>query len=623
MIGEIPRLEALLNRSPEDWSARIRLIEEYVRWDDMDGARRLVRESPDDSPLPYELQHRLHALMTQGKAALVFFEGSDTAPLPDEPAPGDREKSVKAEEGKASASPAEPNAPETESSPEKPEPKTASGEPLTESKKPKGPIGITRVDLKKLREKRAQEQAEADSDLFLAEGEVPRPQSRQSAAPQKISALTMALLFHVCSFFLLGFIVIAIPRPNPPKLIATVVQETQIDMVPTRITRLTDPKPAAASTAPANVIASLANSSVRIPEFEKSQSVDVTAMVTGIQPTGIGVSFMGDAREMSDVNFFGISAGGKRIVFIIDATKFMLLDEKGGMFAYDKVKAEIGAMLAGLNRGTHFNILLYEGSRVVAFEETPVPGLPSNIRRAIDWLDPLNRTYEELGLVAQGGPAVQIADEIEPIQRIDLAHYVKPIQKALEWEAESIFCIGSGYYRVNQSPSVEMLEKYREELAKNPGEPGTPGEFPPGAREKWNEAIEKTREWLQKENAARAEKELPPKVVINFNQLVREITGETPPRRSGGTPGNPGARYPNQPPHTPEDIELQVKNGVSKYYREDRREPPSLHMVVFIGEDEEVDDQTKDHFKNLTRKNNGKLKILRGLAMLEDVTSKK
>jgi hypothetical protein len=43
-------------------------------------------------------------------------------------------------------------------------------------------------------------------------------------------------------------------------------------------------------------------------------------------------------------------------------------------------------------------------------------------------------------------------------------------------------------------------------------------------------------------------------------------------------------------------------------------------MVLFLGEEEEIDDTDEDHFRTLTRRNRGKLKILRGLAALKNVT---
>ena len=95
------------------------------------------------------------------------------------------------------------------------------------------------------------------------------------------------------------------------------------------------------------------------------------------------------------------------------------------------------------------------------------------------------------------------------------------------------------------------------------------------------------------------------------------VTGASPPRATGGTPSSGG--MPRLPNHTPEDTEKQIRNLVAKYYDEEGREKPSIHMVLFLGKKEKIGDY-EDHFKTLTRKNRGKLKVLRGLAELENVT---
>ena len=74
------------------------------------------------------------------------------------------------------------------------------------------------------------------------------------------------------------------------------------------------------------------------------------------------------------------------------------------------------------------------------------------------------------------------------------------------------------------------------------------------------------------------------------------------------------------PAVTPEDIEEQVAMLVKERFKAEGLDTPSVHMVLFLGEDEELADAGEDHFKNLTRKNRGKLKILRGLAALQNVT---
>jgi hypothetical protein len=75
MRADLGELYAELDRAPEDWSVRLRLIELAVGTGDFPEARRLVRSSPEsDSHLPAELQDRIHALLTgapRGKSPAV------------------------------------------------------------------------------------------------------------------------------------------------------------------------------------------------------------------------------------------------------------------------------------------------------------------------------------------------------------------------------------------------------------------------------------------------------------------------------------------------------------------------------------------------------------------------
>ncbi|MEM9282848.1 MAG: hypothetical protein AAGA96_13550 [Verrucomicrobiota bacterium] len=65
MRGDIEELYEELARSPEDWSVRIRLIQAAAHEGDLKEAKRLVRSSPGNEPLPLELQERVRALMEE------------------------------------------------------------------------------------------------------------------------------------------------------------------------------------------------------------------------------------------------------------------------------------------------------------------------------------------------------------------------------------------------------------------------------------------------------------------------------------------------------------------------------------------------------------------------------
>jgi len=602
-MSETEELLERLELTPGDWAARLALIEIAVRKGDNAFAKRLVRASPSDQPTPPEVQIRIHTLLTKGVEAPPPEAVATPVPVP-----------VPAEE----PWPAEVPQPEAGIKPESTPPRSSLEgglSALIESDLPAEPRRASSGKNAKARPAPHPDLAAVkakwenyDGGLELVALEPNDFIEAPSTAPERVSAVSMAIMLHVVVAILVGLVVVRTPLPKPPQLVVSVIHEREADLTTTRITKPNvEIKPSAAAAQSVDVISSVGTASFSVPEVETSDDLIVSSMLPGVAPLGNGMSFSAKAVDAADVNFFGLSGSGKRIVFVIDATAEMLVDEKGGMAAYDKVKTEVGVMLTTLNRGTEFNLLLYHGKQLVAFRDTPVPGLPSNIRLAIEWLDPLNRRYESLGLGNDFGPTHAVSEvEGYPIAAGDLAHYSKAIQKAMEWQAGAIFCVVSGYRGMGRAPTPEMAAK--------PASAAAAASVDPREQKAWQDAVAKTRAWLEKENAARREKELSPKVVVNFNQLVREITGATPPARR-----NAPASTPGMPPVTPEEIELQIAKLVKDRYKADGVEEPSVHMVLFLGEDEEIGTD-EDHFKNLTRKNRGKLKILRGLAALQNVT---
>ena len=64
MRAGVKELCSELEKAPEDWSIRIRLIEAAGEAGDLTEARRLVRSSPDDwRHLQVELQDRIHSIL--------------------------------------------------------------------------------------------------------------------------------------------------------------------------------------------------------------------------------------------------------------------------------------------------------------------------------------------------------------------------------------------------------------------------------------------------------------------------------------------------------------------------------------------------------------------------------
>lgn len=666
MIRDPHVLLKFLYSNPRAWPVRMALIEEFVRDGEMDRAKAMIRESPDDCPMPPDYPARIHTLMTRGVEGLAMLSplpGFEDRPTPEpeekiateptnsgggvsldevEEMEREREKSASVKEESKSLPEDRPHQYDDVCSDFEKQTATISNQGEMSLQGIKGGAGAL-VENQTIRRKSgpkppppgidkeiaAIKWEEYSGKLQLTAGAIPASVGKPSRSGDRVSAISLAVIVHLFVAVLVSLVVINTPRPNPPKLVITMPDENESDdLIVHKLTKPAEIEPSAAAMQAVNVLTSIEMSEFTLPEVEDNSMLDVTAMIDGVAELGAGMTKLSlDTHQQSDVNFFGISSGGKKIVFVIDATKPMLVDEKGGMFAYNKVKNEIGSMLANLNRGTKFNILVYSGKTVRAFREELVPGLPSNLRLAMEWLDPLNSDYDNLGLPSSFGFPIEVTDlEGLPIAAHDVAHYTKCIQKAMEWQAAAIFCISGGYQRMNRSPTPEM----RREMQKN--KPNSQPELDPADKErferdraKWQAAIERTRTWLEKENAARTEKGLAPKVVPNFNQLVTDITGATPPRgqrRITSENGNRNNGMNRLPPVNLDEIDVQLRKLVIANYLKKGKDIPSVHMVIFLGEDEDFLDSDKDHFRRIVQRNNGKMKMLRGLGALEDVTEK-
>ncbi len=435
-----------------------------------------------------------------------------------------------------------------------------------------------------------------DSDIDM---EALKPQEKANDAAQKVSALTAALAVHVAVIALLALVVIYSPLNDPPQIFANQISVDDTEVIENvKVNRVTKASAASSSSTPIFAISAPVASPVAIPEFDESESMDITVGMaqTDLGPgMSMGPTGLDDGAE-SMVNFFGIKASGRKIVFVIEAARFMLTDPKGGIPAYDKVKEDIGRILDGMNKKTGFNIVLFEGKKIASFQEDVVEASPSNVRLAMEWLNPINREYEKIG-IQEGYVTKPLRDGIEPIPVDHLAHYVKAMQRALEMDVSTVFCMTSGWVHLHNPLSERELEIW---LRRN--------KWTEKEEKEWNDGLAKAKAWLEKENAARREKGVPQRVIRDWHEILAEVFPDVPRRPSPG--------YPM------EDVEEQVKDAINTYYRDAGKTKPQLNLVWFIGDDEVRNPTVEAHLDRLTKRNRGELRILEGLAGLKNVTGK-
>ncbi len=417
---------------------------------------------------------------------------------------------------------------------------------------------------------------------------------KDSDTAQKASALTVAVLVHVAIALVLGLVVMSLPPVNPPQIVATAyTPETDEQIEEVKIVKKSQATASSAASTPTFAISSMASSPIAIPDFDDSQNVDVTLGMTA-QNLGTGMSFTQGEGDSSMVNFFGIRSSGSRIVFVIEAARFMLTDRKGGIPAFTKVKDEIAQMMAGMNRQTAFNIVIYEGKKIATFRDELVAATPSNVRQAVEWFDPVNKEFEKIG-IREGFTSKPVQSGIEPIPVNDLMHYIKAMQRALEMDVNAMFVLTSGWIHHHKPMEKREYDKWMRKRG-----------WGKKQEEEWRDALVKAKAWLTKENAERKKKDIPQRVIRDWHEIVAEIL--------------PNVQRKPGPGYEMEEVEDQVKNSVSMYYRAKGKPRPKINVVWFIGSDEEPSTSVDGHFKNITKRNRGKQKTLVGMEGLQNVT---
>jgi len=76
----------------------------------------------------------------------------------------------------------------------------------------------------------------------------------------------------------------------------------------------------------------------------------------------------------------------------------MLTDQKGGLYIYRVIKDEVTTMVANLSTGTLFNVVFFYDGRQLFFKPRLVPAGSEITQELIQWIAPINRDANSLGL---------------------------------------------------------------------------------------------------------------------------------------------------------------------------------------------------------------------------------
>lgn len=319
---------------------------------------------------------------------------------------------------------------------------------------------------------------------------------------------------------------------------------------------------------------------------------------------------------MSEINVFGLKARAEKVIFLIDSSAQMVLDNKGGLNSYRVIKDEISSMVSSLAPGTLFNALVYDQNRALKFSPNLLPASDQNKERFKAWLNPVNASANAIGL--PNAPHTRISTfpeelahkslyEFSNADNADLLH----VQAALEQQVDAVFMItGSfeGFSRMRRLPNERELAEWKKKESSPAYQKALAdfnGEVP--------EMQKKVAEALARINAERKQKGMPPRV------LPGGIVGQSFELRLKWNNPHPG--FPPGYFMDDNDLRSYFKKLEDELYGKTGMEGPSVNVVLLLAGDENFSSEMERNIDAFTRAFKGKTKIVRGLNEIKDAAT--
>lgn len=319
---------------------------------------------------------------------------------------------------------------------------------------------------------------------------------------------------------------------------------------------------------------------------------------------GSGTGSGGLGLGTSTVSFFGIKASGERIAFIIDLSRSMVEDDKGGLDGINVLKNELTEMVQKLNDGTFFNLIFFD-DHVDVFQPQLVVAKSATKKEAAEFISPYYSEYGKQLLENYSQdkrdwpPATRLRNYTMPLLQAR-GKYVSdggnknsqadaPLVAAFQMRADTIFIISDGHPIFERALFGKELEEYQRKVAE--------------AEERWAKLSEKERQRTEKANKESSEK------------YWKDLDEENAKRaRHGLQPkvfeeGGPSTSFiPGRPSLSPTQTIEYIRALAVESYGDDKK-LPKIYSVGYG-----VDAGGEAFLQALAREFHGRYRKIRGLA---------
>jgi hypothetical protein len=327
---------------------------------------------------------------------------------------------------------------------------------------------------------------------------------------------------------------------------------------------------------------------------------------------------------LSSVDFFGTRGKAEKVVVVVDASKSMLYDDRGGVDSYLQVHEDLRSVIGNMRSATLFNIVLFDEQEVAVFNPAMLPATPTTKTNALEWLSGINTNLDLVG-IPEGTVNYKTKKTYDiPMAENDISGWLKGFQAAVEQKPEIIFVLSADWgnvtsmsYGISYFSRTDRLKEYQVKrlnyFLEQDEDLMTEWEaYVAEFDELRNAAIK----MLELENQARYEAEMQPKVVRDWDEILFDNDVELPTPPMAEDPLEVGM-MPSETRYTLDEVLESLFVMVMDNYRSSGF--PEINFVMLQGSGSKASSEatasmmTSDiKFKNLAKMVDGRFRYLKG-----------
>jgi hypothetical protein len=331
---------------------------------------------------------------------------------------------------------------------------------------------------------------------------------------------------------------------------------------------------------------------------------------------------------LSEVDFFGTRGKAEKVVVVVDTSKSMLFDDRGGMDSYQMVHEDLNTVIGNMRSATLFNVVLFDNEKVSLFNPALIPATPSAKTNVLEWIGAINTNLATVGITDEVVNYSPKKKYDVPMSTSDITGWLKGFQAAIELKPEIVFVLSSDWGNVTtmrenisyflRGEAYSNYQKQRAELFLEDDGKEVMDEY----IVEFNQLREAALKMLELENQARTEVSMQPKVVRDWDEILSDHDIELPVLPPIEEPGELGIK-PIETRYTLAEVLETFFVIVMDNYR--HLGFPKLNFVMLTAEDysrsstEAVSRMTSDtKFKDLAKMVKGRFRYLSGMPQIDN-----